>query len=132
MPNYRWMYDADPQVALTLRSDYRRRHKDLRLRLAELLASGAESGLNRAEDLYSSLCAEEPENEQLWTALFRVHERTGNSLGLKSAVRRLQAALAELGAVEVADVDRVPLPPNLDRLVRDIQARIDGGATPVS
>jgi hypothetical protein len=73
-----------------------------------------------------------PKNEQLWTALFRIHERTGSSLGLRSAVRRLRAALAELGAVEVADVDSVPLPPKLDQLVRDIQARIDGGATPVS
>jgi hypothetical protein len=31
MSSYRWMYDADPQVALTLRSDFRRRHKEARL-----------------------------------------------------------------------------------------------------
>ena len=130
--DYRWLLDADPQVGLFLRSDYRRRHKDARLKLAELLANGPESGLNRAEELYSGLCAEDPENEQLWTALFRIHERTGSSLGLKSAVRRLRAALAELEAVDVADVDSVPLPPNLDQLVRDIQAPIDGGATPVA
>jgi hypothetical protein len=45
MPNYRWMYDEDPQVALTFRSDYRRRHKDTRIRLAKLLASGPQLGL---------------------------------------------------------------------------------------
>jgi hypothetical protein len=41
MPNYRWTYNEIPQVALTLRSDFRRRHKEARLRLAELLARGA-------------------------------------------------------------------------------------------
>ena len=44
----------------------------------------------------------------------------------------LLSSLVELGAVEVADVDSVPLPPRLDHLVQDIQARIDGGATSVS
>jgi len=72
VPNYRWMYDG-PQIALTMRSDYRRQERDARLRLAELLFQGPETGLARAEELYSSLCAEDPEDERLCTALFRVH-----------------------------------------------------------
>jgi len=125
MPSYRWMYDEDPQVALTLRSDYRRRQKEARLRLAELLSGGAVAGLGRAQELYEGLCAEDPEDERLWTALFQVHERTGSSLGLESAVRRLRASLVELGA-DAVDVESVPLPTNLDRLVRQIRQRIAG------
>src|SRR6185312_3801607 len=79
--NYRWMYDEDPQVALTFRSDYRLRYREARLRLAELLATGPEAGLLRAEELYLSLCAEDPDDERLWIAVFRIHERTGSSLG---------------------------------------------------
>jgi DNA-binding SARP family transcriptional activator len=99
IPNSRWLY-AGPQIALTLRSDYRRQQHDARLRLAELLASGPEPGLVRAEELYSTLCAEEPEDERLWTALFRVYERGGNALGLESAVRKLRSTLAELAPGE--------------------------------
>jgi len=132
MPNYRWMYDVEPQVALTLRSDFRLRHKEARLRLAGLLANGPETGLARAEELYSGLCAEDLEDERLWTALFRIHERTGSSLGLESAVRRFRGALIELGVTEVTDIDSVPLPSNLARILKDIRSRIGGGAAPVS
>src|SRR3989449_4983051 len=52
------------------------RSKDARLKLAGLLADGPESGLARAEELYSGLCGEDLENERLWTALFHIHERT--------------------------------------------------------
>jgi DNA-binding SARP family transcriptional activator len=128
IPNYRWMYDEDPQVALTLRSDFRSRHKDARQRLAELLAAGPEQGLARAEELYSGLCAESPEDERLWTALFRVHERTGSSMGLERAVRCYRGALVEVGLTEITDIDRVPLPANLERLVHQIRQRIGGGA----
>ena len=128
--NYRWMYNEDPQIALMLRSDLRRRHKETRLRLADLLAQGPEAALARAEELYSDLCAEDPENERLWTALFRIHERTGSVLGLKSAVNRLRGALAELGAGGATDVDSVPLPPNLDRIVQAIRSRIEGVTEP--
>jgi hypothetical protein len=61
VPSYRWLYDEDPQIALTLRSDYRRRHKETRMRLAELLAQGPDPALTRPEELYSALCAEDPE-----------------------------------------------------------------------
>jgi hypothetical protein len=125
--NYRWMYDEDPQVALTFRSDYRLRYEEARLRLAELLANGPEAGLARAEELYLSLCGEHPDDERLWIALFRIHERTGSALGLKSAVRRLRGALAELGTDEPADIDSVPLPRNLDRLVQQIRQSIGSG-----
>jgi hypothetical protein len=39
---------------------------------------------------------------------------------------------AEAHAQGAGDLDSMPLPPNLDWLVRDIRPRIDGGATPVS
>jgi hypothetical protein len=130
--NYRWMYDEEPQVALTLRSDFQRRHREARIRLAELLVTGPEAGLARAEELYWGLCAEDPEDEHLWTALFRIHERTGSSLGLESAVRRLRSALVELGADGVTDLDSVALPPNLDRLVQGIRSRISGSRAPGS
>jgi len=128
MASYRWMYDEGPQVSLTLCSDYRRLEREVRLRLAKLLGAGGMAGLARAEELYTSLCAEEPEDERLWTALFRVHERAGSSLGLESAVRRLRAALAELAPEEV-DIETVPLPPNLEQLVQQIRSRIGRGAT---
>jgi len=130
MPNYRWMYNADPQVGLGLSSDFRLRQKQARLRLAELLARGPEDGLARAEELYLSLCAEDLDDERLWIALFRVYERTGSSLGLEGAVRRLRNALIELGLTELTDIDKVPLPDNLERLVKQIRQRIgSGGAT---
>jgi nucleoid-associated protein YgaU len=122
IPNSRWMYDG-PQIALTLRSDYRRQHHDARLRLAELRASGPESGLVRAEELYSALCAEEPEDERLWTALFRVYERGGNALGLESSVRKLRSTLAELAPGE-PNVETFPLPAKLDTLVTQIRNRL--------
>jgi DNA-binding SARP family transcriptional activator len=36
-PNYRWMYDEEPQVGLILRSELRRRHQQGRLQLGQLL-----------------------------------------------------------------------------------------------
>ena len=99
-------------------------HKEARLKLAGLLAEGPESGLARAEELYSALCGEDFDNEHLWTALFRIHERTGSSLGLESAVRRFRDAQVELGTTTVTDIDRIPLPASLERLVQQIRQRI--------
>jgi len=125
--NYRWMYDVEPQVALTTRSDYQAKYREARLRLAELLANGPDAGLGRAEELYLSLCAEEPDHEHLWIALVRIYERTGSELGLKSAVRRYRGAQIELDATDATDIDRVPLPPNIERIVEQIQRRIGAG-----
>jgi hypothetical protein len=121
MPNYRWMYDG-AQIALTLRSDYQRMQRDARLHLADLLAAGSEDGLGRAAELYTSLCAEDPEDERLWAGMFRVHERTGSLLGLRSAEKRLRQSLAELapGGADV-DPETLPLPPNLERLLQQIR-----------
>src|SRR3981081_112523 len=80
MASYRWMYDEGPQVSLTLCSDYRRLEREGRLRLAKFVGAGEMAGLAGAEELYTILCAEEPEVERLWTALFRVHERACSSL----------------------------------------------------
>jgi nucleoid-associated protein YgaU/DNA-binding SARP family transcriptional activator len=124
VPTYSWLYDDDG-VALTLRSDYRRLHHDARLHLADILAAGPVDGLARAADLYIQLCAEDPEDERLWTALFRVHERAGDVLGLDSSVRRLRAALCELSSGN-ADPDRVVIPPNLERVLTEIRSHLAG------
>jgi DNA-binding SARP family transcriptional activator len=130
VPNFRWMYDG-AQIALALRSDYRRQHRDARVRLAELLAAGPEAGLARAEELYSRLCAEDPDDERLWMALFQVHERAGSALGLESAVRKLRFALAELAPGE-PDPETIPLPAKLDSLVNQIRDRISGRTVRIS
>jgi hypothetical protein len=126
VPSYRWLLEEEPQVAYTLGSDLRRAHKEARLRLAELLAAGPEAGLARAEELYWGLCAEDLDNERLWIALFRIHERTGSSVSLGIVVRRYQTAQIELGVTDETDPSKVPLPPNLERIVKDIQQRIGG------
>lgn len=92
--------------------------------VAELLADGPVNGLAGAEELYSALCAETLGDERVWIALFRIYERTGSLMGLDSAVRRYRSALIELGATDVTDVDSVPLPDNLERLVQKIKQRI--------
>jgi hypothetical protein len=89
------------------------------------LAAGPPSGLWRAAELYIQLCAKDPEDERLWIALFRVHERAGDVLGLDSSVRRLRAALCELSSGE-ADPEQVAIPPNLQRMLSEIRIRTAG------
>jgi two-component SAPR family response regulator len=122
VPTYPWLYDVE-SIALTLRGDYRRLHHDARLHLADLLGAGPQDGLARAAELYVQLCAEDPEDERLWIAFFRVHERAGDVLDLDSSVRRLRAALCELASGDV-DPETVAIPPNLDRIVAAIRERI--------
>jgi hypothetical protein len=100
-------------------------HHNARLHLADLLAAGPPSGLGRAAELYIQLCAEDPEDERLWIALFRVHERAGDVLGLDSSVRRLRAALCELSSGD-ADPEQVAIPPNLQRILSEIHKRTVG------
>jgi hypothetical protein len=121
---YRWLYVVEPQVALTFRADFRARHREVRLRLAELLANGPEDGLARAEELYAGLCAEDLENEHLWIARLRINDLTGSAVGLERVVRSYRSAQVELGATDVEDIDRVPLPANLERMVKSIQQHI--------
>ncbi len=128
VPTYPWLYDGQG-IALTLRSDYRRIHHDARLHLADLLAAGPLDGLSRAAELYVQLCAEDPEDERLWIALFRVHERAGDVLGLDSSVRRLRAALCELASGDV-EPETVAIPPNLERVLTQIRERIDRPGVP--
>jgi hypothetical protein len=132
VPKYRWLYDEHPQVALTFRADYQAKHKEARLRLAELLVNGPEDGLGRAEELYSGLCAENLDDQRFWIGLFRIHERTGSSVGLEGVVRHYRKAQLELGTTDVTDIDRVPLPLSLERIVNDIRSRIGGGAARAS
>ena len=105
-------------------------HHDARLPFADLLAAGSPDGLARPTDLYIQLCAEDPEDERLWIALFRVHERAGDVLGLDSSVRRLRAALCELSSGE-ADPEQVAIPPNLERVLTDIRGRIAAASGPI-
>ena len=50
-------------------------------------------------------------------------------MSLDGAVRRYRSALIELGTTDVTDVDSVPLPDNLERLVQEIKQRIGGAGT---
>jgi hypothetical protein len=69
-------------------------------------------------------------DERLWIALFRVHERAGDVLGLDSSVRRLRAALCELGSGDI-DPGTLAIPPNLERVLAEIRERFAGtGARP--
>jgi len=75
--------------------------------------------LGRAAELYTGLCAEEPNDERLWISLFRVHERAGELLGLHAAEQKLRAYLVELGAEEPeSGLNEVSLPPRLEAPVR--------------
>jgi hypothetical protein len=81
-----------------LRSDFRRRHKEARLGLAQRLADAPRGRPASAEELYYGLCAENPEDERLWTALFRIHERTGSALGLEGAPYMLLPLIPDRGS----------------------------------
>jgi hypothetical protein len=56
----------------------------------------------------------------------------GSSLSLEGAARRLRNAQVELGTTDVTDIDRVPLPPNLERLVQQIRRRIGIAVEPTA
>jgi hypothetical protein len=100
VPNYRWMYD-NAQIALTLRSDYQRMHRESRLHLADLLAAGDESGLARAAQLYTTLCGEDPEDESLWIARSLDRQRADDELPRQGgAVRALGSGWLEWRWVE--------------------------------
>jgi nucleoid-associated protein YgaU/DNA-binding SARP family transcriptional activator len=118
VPSYWWLYQG-PALATTLRSDYLRLHREARMRLADLYVNGPDGGLPRAEELYVGLTAEDPTDEQLWAALFRVHARRSDSLGLDASVRRLRLALVELG--EADSLEKVELPSRLSELLREIR-----------
>ena len=129
MPNHRWMYDG-AQIALTLRADYLRLEREARLHLAGLLAAGDQGALARAAALYTSLCAEDPEDESLWTGLFRVYERMGSLLGLHRAEGQLRQALVDLAPRGAnANPETVALPPKLERILKEIRARLSAPLT---
>jgi hypothetical protein len=122
VPGWDWLYDG-PRIAIELRADYRRMQLDARRRLAELLAAGSEAGdLRRAQELYVCLSAEQADNEQLWTELYRVHGRRRDVLGLEASVRRLRSALVEFGSEE--EPERVPLPPGLEEVICEVRAHV--------
>jgi DNA-binding SARP family transcriptional activator len=118
MPNYWWLYHG-AALAIGLRSDYRHQQWEARLRLAELRAAGPDVGLARAEELYAGLTAEDPLNEPLWVALFRVHGRRGDPIGLEASVRRLRSALVELG--RAASPDTVVLSTDLENVLNEVR-----------
>jgi hypothetical protein len=59
----------------------------------------------------------------LWIALFRIHARTGSSHGWRV---RCDSAMIELGLTQVGEIDRVPLPPNLERVVQEVRRQLGG------
>ena len=119
---YWWLYNGHA-LATTLRADYRRQQREVRLLLADLYAAGSTAQeLTRAQELYAGLTAEDLEDERLWTALFKAHGRLGDSLGLEAAVRRLRTALVELGKGD--DPDSVALPPGLERVLKEVRVAI--------
>ena len=123
VPTYPWLYDG-ASLATTLRPDYHRLHEEVRHRLADLYASGADDAdLGRSVELYTELTGERPDEDQLWVALLRVQGRRGDVLGLQASLRRLRTALVELGQGD--DPDTVPLPPKVQRVLDELQAQKD-------
>jgi DNA-binding SARP family transcriptional activator len=120
VPPYKWMDDGPRLV--DLRVKYAEMEHQARRRLADLLASGSEDGLPRAQELYIGLADEDPLDHRLWEALARLHERRNDLLGLEATVRRLRSALVELG--EGDDPERVMVPPTLARVFSDVRAAL--------
>jgi two-component SAPR family response regulator len=121
VPTYAWLYDG-AAIATTLRPDYRRIQEDLRRHLADLCAEGSQDAeLLRAQELYTELTGERPDDDHLWVALLRVQGRRGDVLGVQTSVRRLRTALVELG--HGADPDKAALPPNVLRVLQEMQAQ---------
>jgi len=121
VPSYRWIDDGPRLV--DLRVKYARMQQQARRRLADLLTkAGTGDGLARAEELYIGLAGDDPLDHRLWEALARLHGRRNDLLGLEATVRRLRSALAELGEGE--DVDRVPVPPTLERVFAEVRASL--------
>ena len=120
VPDYRWLDDGPRLVDLRIR--YANMHRQARRHLADLLAKGTGDRLDRAEKLYIGLAEDDPLDHRLWEALARVHGRRNDLLGLEATVRRLRSALAELGEGE--ELDRVPVPPALERVFAEVRASL--------
>jgi len=125
VPPYRWLDDG-PRV-VDLRVKYATMQQQARRRLADLLVSGPDEGLERAEELYIGLAADDPLDHRLWEALARLHGRRNDLLGLEATVRRLRSALVELG--EGDDPERVRVPPALERVFVDTRTSLLAGRT---
>ena len=123
VPPYRWL-DEGPRL-LDLRVKYARLQQQARRRLADLLASGTDRQLARAEELYIGLAEDDPLDHRLWEALARLHGRRSDLLGLEATARRLRSALVELGEGE--DPERVPMPPALERVFVEVRASLVNG-----
>lgn len=97
VPTYRWLYDEDLQVALTLRSDFRR--------LPEMPVCGSRSCWQTAprrawRELRSCTrrCARRtPRRTRLWIALFRIHARHREPPRAGECVATLSSAMIEFG-----------------------------------
>jgi len=120
VPAYRWLDDGPRLVDLRVR--FANMQRQARRHLADLLASGTGDRLDRAEELYIGLAEDDPLDHRLWEALARLHGRRNDLLGLEATVRRLRSALAELGEGE--DLDKVPVPPTLERVFAEVRASL--------
>ncbi len=122
VPTYTWLYDG-AAIATSLRPDYRRLQEEVRLRLADLYATGeSEDELGRAFDLYTELTAERPDDDRRWISLLRVQGRRGDAMGLEASICRLRTALVELGQAEKPETARVPL--SVQRVLEEIQNQL--------
>ena len=114
VPTCRWLNDEYLQVALTLRSAFRRRY--------EMPVCGSRSSRQTAarrawRELRSCTrrCAwRTPKRSDLRIALFRIHARTQELPRAGGCVATLFSATIELGLPTCRN-PRVPLPPNLER-----------------
>jgi hypothetical protein len=123
VPPYRWLDDG-PRL-IDLRVKYAAMRQLTRRRLADLLASGTEEQLARAQTLYILLAHEDPLDHRLWEALARLHGRPNDLHGLEATLRRLRGALLELGEGE--DHERVAVPPALAHVLGEVRASLLGG-----
>jgi hypothetical protein len=122
VPTYTWLYDG-AAIATSLRPDYRRHQEEVRLRLADLYATGsAEDELSRAVDLYTELTAERPDDDRRWISLLRVQGRRGDAMGLEASIRRLRTALVELGQADNPESACLPL--SVQRVVDELNAEL--------
>jgi two-component SAPR family response regulator len=94
---YAWVDERDSS-GVTLREQFRSEYLNAMSRLAA--AYSTEGRSEEALELYGLLTELSPADEHHWSALFRLHARRGDRLGLLREERRLRNTLREL-AVEI-------------------------------
>jgi len=94
---YAWVDERD-NSGVTLREHFRRQFQQASTRLAEAYAAANE--LDSAMELYRELTEIDPADDHHWIALYRLHARRGDRLGLLREERRLRTILRYIAAEE--------------------------------